>query len=695
MRRYYVLACAAILCALPLLAGARPLPVKKWVRFPEFRNVIISPDGTYLAVVSSPKDSDQYQLAVFKTAQVLAGHPKITAHIGLREYEKFAGVRWINDKRLIAWTARQFGGFDRPSLDGDLYAVNATGSQMKHLMGQHGGGQLGYRTSGTNQMVFFGGLLATMPQQKNIILVQGYNPGSAVPAAYRLDTLSDVFHRVTTGIYGGSMMADHNGVVRLAWGTNQKTGQIEVKYRKAGSMNWKNVTSRVITNKTAAAAQALGGAIMFTPGNAAIYFTAWSENAKRTKGLYRLDLNSGKFKLLYVNKSVDVGIGDFPDTTPFITSFDNRSLVGLRVMPGKIDTEALNVKAPRIQLLAGLQRAFPGKDVEIVSHTRSGNECVVKVWGDATPAKYYLYSSRPKPSVVAMFSETPWIKARDLSPMRPITYQSRDGLTIHGYLTVPRGRKAKNLPLVVYIHGGPHGIRYDWGFSAADFDLEATQILANHGFAVLAPNYRGSGGYGYKFESAGYGHWGNTMQNDVDDAVKWAIKQGIANPQRICILGASYGGYAALMSSERFPDVFKCAVGYDGAYDLTVEESRDSDTGRSASGRLYMRTVLGTNKKQLKRFSPVYNVRTLKAAVLLLHGGRDERTPVKGYEEMVHAIRKHGTPLETLFEKNEGHGFYKPAHRRKAWKTILAFLDKYIGPGAAPDSANGTAAGKP
>lgn len=140
--------------------------------------------------------------------------------------------------------------------------------------------------------MLFSGLLSTLPREKNIILVQGYTPGSNIPGAYRLDAVSEPFHRVTAGIYDGSMMADHNGVVRLARGTNQKTGQIEVKYRKPGSMNWENVTSRVITNKTAVAAQALGGAIMFTPNNNAIYFTPWSDDAKRTKGLYRLNLNS-------------------------------------------------------------------------------------------------------------------------------------------------------------------------------------------------------------------------------------------------------------------------------------------------------------------------------------------------------------------------------------------------------------------
>jgi len=669
MRRFCLCASALALLSLPMMAAGATLPVKQWVRFPEARNVVISPDGKHLAVISSPKHSDKYQLVVFDTKQVVAGHPKVKAHLGLREYEQFAGIRWVNNNRLIAWTARKRGGFNRPNLDGKLFAVNADGTRQKKLLPNNNG--------------WFGGIVSLLRSHSRDILVSMLSGRSNHPWVYRLDVYTGSTVKVAQSpVAGGGLLADHAGHVRVAWGVNTKSGKPEVYYRPAGQLDWKEKPGLVNNLPKAAAALATGGPIMFGPHNQSVYYETWSHDAAETMGLYRINVKTWKSKPVFVSKKVDVGIGDFPVVSPFITSLNHRSLVGLRTMPGKVETRAIDVKSPRIQLLAGLQQALPGKQVVITSHTKDGSEAVVKVWGDTTPARYFLYTSKPKPSLSPLLSSTPWIKAKDLSPMRPITYKARDGLTIHGYLTVPRGKKAKNLPLVVYVHGGPHGIRYDWGFDATDFDLQATQILANHGYAVLAPNYRGSGGYGFKFEEAGFRHWGSTMQDDLADAVKWAVKQGIANPHRICILGASYGGYASLMSAERFPDMFQCAVGYDGAYDLTVQESRASDTDRSASGRLYLRTVLGNNTKQLKAFSPVYNVGTLKAPVLLLHGGRDQRTPVKGFHEMVHAIHEHGTPLETLFEKNEGHGFYKPAHQRKAWTTILAFLDKHIGPRA-------------
>lgn len=679
MRRSITMALIALFLSSPAWAGE--LPVNKFVRFPEYRNALISPDGEYLALVmTQPHHMQRYELAVLKTGPLLSDRIKVTARIVLGARELFASVYWVNNTRLIAGTARYFGGFDRPYLDGTLFGIDANGGQVSTLMGVHGGGHLGSRTSGTYKMVFFAGLLSRLPQQKNDILVTGYTPDSDIPFAYNLDTVSDIFHRTATGLFGGGMLADHSGRIRFKWGINQKTGVPQLKYLPLHSGKWKDISSFVNNNKANAASIDISGPIMFGPGNKSIYFQEWSNNAARTQGLYKINMSTGEKRLLYANPIVDVGYSGQADS--FIKSFDRKSLVGFRYMPGKEQTAAIDTRAPKIRLLAMLSQALPGKQVEITSWSRGGSKVVVKTWGDDQPTAFYLYSAKPKPALKLLFTATPWIKSADLSPERPIAYKSRDGLTVHGYLTLPRKHeKGKKLPLVIYVHGGPYGVRYDWGFDALDFDAVATQILANHGYAVLAPNYRGSGGYGLKFMTVGYRHWGDTMQNDLADAAEWAIKQGIADPGKICILGASYGGYAALMSAERFPDLYHCAIGYSGVYDLVELKTRASSISRYAGGRLFEKVVLGNNDKTLRAFSPVDNVGKLKVPVLLIHGGRDQRAPAHGYKEMVSAIRKHGTPLETLFYENEGHGFYKSDHRTKAWKDILAFLGKYIGAG--------------
>ncbi len=672
MMRIRPLLAVSLLLVLPLAAPARTLPVADFIRHPEFRSVIISPDGKHLAVVAAVKNSGKYQLAILPTRSVVTGRPKVTAKFGLTDYEIFGSVFWVNNERVAASTAMQYGGFDHPYSTGKLFAVNVDGAHQEELTGG------------------FLGLLDILPKNPRAILIFGANY-SGRATAYWLDVYTRASHKVSQSpVAGGGLLADHDGNVRLAWGTSQKTGWPELFYRDTGNMDWKEVSSIVASGKAAAAAVANGGPVMFGPDNKTVYVEYWADNPAETMGLYRYDFDTGKKILLYANPTVDVG-GEFPDYTPFIESFSRDNLVGLRIMPGELQTLALDPKAPRIQLLAALSRVLPNVQIEITSWTKDGKQAVVEAWGDDVSPIFYLYSSTPKPSLVPLFHQVPWIKSDDLSPMRPISYQSRDGLTIHGYLTLPRGAATKNLPMVVYVHGGPHGIRTDWGFDPTDFDSVATQILANHGYAVLALNYRGSGGYGLKFLKAGFRHWGDTMQDDLADGVNWAVKQGFADPGRVCIFGASYGGYAALMSPERFPDLYRCAIGYDGVYDMFTMESRASDVSRHASGRLYLKTVLGHDSRELKSFSPAYNADKLKIPVFLLHGGRDVRAPVKGYDEMVAAIKKNGTPLQTLYETNEGHGFYQPAHREKAWNEILAFLDKYIGP--APITSSGASSG--
>ncbi|MGH8427225.1 MAG: alpha/beta hydrolase family protein [Gammaproteobacteria bacterium] len=680
----YALALLALL-APPLASTASTLPVADFIRHPAFGNVVISPDGKYLAVVSAVKDSEKYQLAILPTHSVLGKKPQVTAHYNLRDYELFASVFWVNDERIAAATAVQYGGFDRPFWTGELYAVNADGSLQQVLAA---GNQSRVGNDTENGGFYFGGLLHLgRDPNTSSILVYGSEGGTF--AAYLVDTYTGKHHRVASPpVANGGLLADHDGDVRLAWGTNDKTGWPELYYRAAGSMDWQNETSLINNKRAASASLATGGPIMFGPDNKSVYFEFWADNPAETMALYSYDFTTGKKALVYANPMVDLG-GEYDDYDSFIESFSGDNLVGLRIMPGKLETLALDPKSPRIQLLAELSQTLPNVQVDITSWTRDGTEAIVKTWSDTEPGTYYLYSSSPKPSLTFLFDETPWIKSDDLSPMQPISYRSRDGLTIHGYLTVPRGTSAKNLPLVVYVHGGPHGIRTDWGFDPTDFDSVTTQMLANHGYAVLAVNYRGSGGYGLKFMAAGFRHWGDTMQDDLADGVNWAVKQGIADPKRVCIFGASYGGYAALMSAERFPDLFQCAIGYDGVYDLATQETRASDTSRFASGRLYLTTVLGHDPAQLKAFSPAYNVDKLKIPVFLLHGGRDERAPVAGYDEMVAAIKRRGTPLKTLYEPNEEHGFYQTDHREKAWNDILAFLGQYIGPaGFTPQSGN-------
>jgi len=660
---------ALIVLALPFAAAAQTLPVKDFVRHPEFKSISLSPDGTYLAAISSPKNKPElYSLAFFKLKSILSGHPKIISHFTLRDYKIFGNIYWVSNKRVAFSTETQIGGFNQPYLTGSLYAMDADGANFVKLMPWNNG-------------YFFGGVLSLLPKRPNYMLIQAYTEG--FPQAYLINTEGsrisnshgeNAYHYKRAQSPGNAgMLADNSGNIRVAFGTNELTGELESFYRANDSMDWEE-DSKAFVTRVDTHGISFPQVLHFTKNNKKLYIAAYVDNKNQTRGLFLFDPDTEKQKLIYANTAADVGGSDYADYGTEIYSYDKKQLVGIRIMPDKPVTLAIKPNSQKMQDLAALAQTFPHKQVRITGATRDGSDSIVKVWSDTDPGVFYLFSHKPKPSLTALFRAEPWIKPEQMSLMRPITFKARDGVTLHGYLTIPKKSNGKKLPMLVMVHGGPYGIRDHWGFNPE------VQLLANRGYAVLQINYRGSGGYGNKLKVLGIQHWGDTMQDDLADGTRWAIKQGVANPHRICIYGGSYGGYSALMSAERFPNLYQCAIGYSGVYDLFVIKSRKSDTARSASGRLYLREVLGNNDAQLKKFSPVYQVDSLKAPVLLMHGGRDERAPPKGYTEMIDAIKKHGTPLETLYFSNEGHGFYKVAHRVKAYDKILAFLGKYIGP---------------
>jgi dipeptidyl aminopeptidase/acylaminoacyl peptidase len=309
----------------------------------------------------------------------------------------------------------------------------------------------------------------------------------------------------------------------------------------------------------------------------------------------------------------------------------------------------------------------------ITSTTWDGSKAVVYVYSDTDPGQYYLYDAKTQ-KVEFMFANRPDIKPEQMAVMKPITFKARDGLTIHGYLTLPKGGD-KNLPLIIHPHGGPFGIRDEWGF-----DPEV-QYLAYHGYAVLQVEYRGSGGYGNAFMEAGYRQWGGAMQDDLTDATHWAVDQGVADPKRICIYGASYGGYAAIEGVEKEPDLYKCAVGYAGVYDL-VKMHHEAGYIHGQILEPFMDRTVGTDEDVMRANSPYLHVDKIKADLFLAHGGADHTVVPAHAEELRDALDKIHKPYEWVYYPNEGHGFYALDHQVDVYTKMLAFFDKEIGPGA-------------
>lgn len=335
---------------------------------------------------------------------------------------------------------------------------------------------------------------------------------------------------------------------------------------------------------------------------------------------------------------------------------------------------------------ARIDRALKGSDAWIYSRSRDGSKMIVWAGHEDDPGVYFFYDAK-KATMDQLFVSKPKLDPALLVSPKPISFTARDGTAIHGYLALPRGREAKKLPLVVLPHGGPYGIR-----DLLDYSTEV-QFLANRGYAVLQPNYRGSGGYGEAFEGLGKGQIGRKMQDDIDDAMDWAVAQGIADPARVCVVGSSYGGYAALWAVIRNPERYRCAASFAGVTDWKAQLRYDNDFFTPKGARKWRDRVAGgdgASAFDLDLVSPAKQAGRLTRPVLLTHGDDDSNVPFKQFKAMRDAAAKAGKPIETVVFPGEGHGFDKPEDEIKWLETLEAFLARNNPADPPPVTPSGT-----
>jgi acetyl esterase/lipase len=403
--------------------------------------------------------------------------------------------------------------------------------------------------------------------------------------------------------------------------------------------------------------------IEFDRDDTAAYFTCPAPGAF---GICRWDPAKQSQTVVWSNPTVE------PDN--LLQGLADDSILGVGFMDGRTGTALFDGESTDAQVLLTLMKQFPGESVRFVSGTRDGSQSVVLVGADVDPGTFLLYDAKTR-KLTPLLARMSWIKPERMAFKQPFDFAARDGMKLHGYLSLPPGQEnAKHLPMVVLVHGGPFGVRDRWGYDTF------VQPLATRGYAVLQVNYRGSGGYGYDYEHAGWREWGGKMQDDVTDATRWAIAQGIANPQRICIYGASYGGYAAIEGAVKEPDLYKCAIGYVGIYDLPLMYHR-GDIPQSSYGEEYLKRQLGDDVAVLARHSPINQLDALKAHVMLVVGGKDQRVPPIQGLSLHQALTDRHIAHEWLFKPDEMHGFYDEAHNTELYTQLVQFLGTNIGPG--------------
>lgn len=324
--------------------------------------------------------------------------------------------------------------------------------------------------------------------------------------------------------------------------------------------------------------------------------------------------------------------------------------------------------AGRARLQAQIDSSLPGTFNAVVSRSDDEQILVIIATSDRDPGTYYVLDRRA-PRLMALGKINRRIDPAQMRPMEPVQFTARDGLTLHGYLTRPAAPGPA--PLIVHPHGGPFGVRDEWGFNPD------VQFLANRGYAVLQINFRGSGGYGDRFLKAGRGEWGGKMQDDLTDGVRWAIEQKIADPSRIAIYGASYGGYAALAGVTFTPELYRCAVNYVGVSDLNLITS----WGRGRFGRtddMFYRDWIGDDKAYKFNRSPLNFVDRIRVPTLHAYGNNDPRVDIDHWNRLEPKLKQAGKPYEIIIEEDEGHGFSNESARIKFYRHLEGFLARHL-----------------
>ncbi|MCG7553245.1 S9 family peptidase [Pseudoalteromonas sp. Of11M-6] len=639
-----------LILILSLMATAvfaqQDIPLEAFSKGSEFSSVKISPNGEYLGFITKAEGKSILgflELDGFKVIHAV----RFNGNAQVGRYE------WVNDNRVVLEKEYIRGWRDHPEYHGELFGVNVDGSRGRYLVGYQGEIQTGSRLKKATPLYGTSYILDPLVNDEDKMLIVTYPwSGSKEPVTvvYEVNVHSGVRRKVSISPRRmGRFLTDHQGEVRAVASTDDN-GNTSVFIKNTKDSDWKELTL----------AQDLDDYWLhgFDESGKLAYLSA--AKAGEPRGVYQLTLETGKLKHFFQDKLVDPSKiwRDPVNQTPFAIELD----------PDYPTYAFVDQDSIWSQRLKSLIASIPGNQIRIVSGTRDGSRVIVFAGSDINPGNYYLFDSK-KNQLGLLVANRSWIDPNSMSTMEAISFKGRDGITIHGYLTTPQGKEKQNLPLIVMPHGGPHGPRDYW-----QFDPEV-QMLASRGMAVLQINFRGSGGYGDAFEELGYRKWGKEIQYDIIDGTRDLISKGIADKNRICIMGASFGGYSALQSAILEPDLFQCAVGVVGVYDLPLM-FEEGDIAQRSSGVAYLERVLGTDEKQLKEFSPSYNVEKLKVPVLIVHGGEDQRAPIEQAESLIDALKKADKPYQYYLLEDEGHGFYKPEHRLKYFKKVLAFLEK-------------------
>jgi len=584
---------------------------------------VLSPDGSHVAVRAL--DSGKPRLLILDAAA-----PDLQARpVALPAGQLVASFRWAGNRRLVLSLADSRGT--------RLFALDIATSGLTPL---------------SQRAKDDGDEILHIDPAGNFLLLSSQHAKQAGPGVDRVDLATGESVRIVQPqAHIQSWYADTAGVIRA--GVGYDGGRRWLLYRARDGQAFARTGRREAAGESLEIDQ-----IVPVKGSDRGYAVAGGADGRYA--LYRYDFTGDRIgELIYENPRVDID--------GFQT--DSRgNLLGVIFTEDQEETLWLDPALKALQ--ARVDAVLPGTVNRIAS--MSDDRARLLVWSSASndPGAWYLYDSASgQASLLARPHGA--LAGKRLSPVQPVRYAARDGLEIRGYLTLPAGRDPKSLPLIVMPHGGPFArddMRYDgW-----------VQFLASKGYAVLQPNFRGSTGFGRGFVEKGDGEWGRGMQDDIDDGVKWLAAQGVADPGRVCIMGASFGGYAAMWAAVRNPEMYRCAISFAGISDIAGQLRHDRPGFESRRGfKGWQARIRGARGFELESISPLAQVARLRTPILIAHGAADDNVPVIQSVQLHDALTKLGRPHEFVVYPGEGHGLDNPANEADFLTRTGAFLDKY------------------
>jgi dipeptidyl aminopeptidase/acylaminoacyl peptidase len=610
-----------------------PVPAETFAELPFISDPILSPDG--VSIAAKALAGGKTKLVVFKAADLT--QPPRVYEMGDK---KIIDINWAGPNRVLLTIGMTMELYDEQVPISRLLAIDVPTNAVNVLDRKSHG-------------ILAGDVLYTDPAG-GWLLVASQDDLFTTPSVKRIDLTTGVVtvaEKARDNVW--NWYADGAGVVRagIAYDGDRWT----VWYRDKPGAPLTAVKGKRGKDDDSGTVDSL----RFLAGdNSGLIVT----NARTGRfAAYHYDFKTGTIgDAIYENPEVDI--------TSVIVDPISGVVSGINYEDDRRRIMWLDPKMRAIQ--TKIEKALPGAANTIVSQSNDENRLLVWSGGAADSGTYYLYD-RKAARMDAVAQPYSKLAAVELAPVSAVHYTARDGLALPAYLTMPLHRGDHALPLVVMPHGGPFA-RDDWEYDPF------VQFLANRGYVVLQPEFRGSTGYGKAFVEKGYGQWGRKMQDDVDDGVDWLVRSGKVDPKRVCIMGASYGGYAALWGAIRNPDKYRCAISFAGVTDIGGILRYDR---RSFSAPRYFKRwqtkVAGEDNINLDTVSPLAQAARLTIPVLIAQGEKDTTVPPRQAHQMVAALTKYHADLESVFYKEEAHGFSKPENMADFLRRMDAFLHKH------------------